>query len=684
MGVEGDEQGAPGIGQRGPRGGRQEMQKETHRYIVYGDFETMDTQPSRQALSAKRWAWCENCLILAPNQVSSVPGQGSVLATLTGETISVWYYAFFNSIDYIVAFCQSGAAYTVNLATGAKVNFAAAGTFSTTPDMTQWKDERILIADSTAGYCTYDGTNFINEGNVSPNLILDGGGSGYGSAPTVTISGGSGSGATATATVTNGAVTALTLANPGSGFLVNDILLVSFTGGTPTAGQVLSATVLFGGLNFTSAPTVAIAAPAGGGTTATGTATISLGQVITIAITNPGSGYKETPAITFSGGGGSGAIATPVMETVASATAVVWPFFDTNPKTLAIFQGRVWLAVGRVLTYTGTTGYDDMNPDNAAGSTILQDSDLVHEIVALRTANNYLFLIGDQSVKQIGQITVNGTITNFNIITLSSDQGSTFKDTIVSYNRLTIMTNLIGTYAIFGASVEKLSDPMSLIFERRDTSLTPVSDVFDLTDRHLLITLVKYTDPESGPRSLIMGYQNKRWQVLSQGDGLISIVTAHLEAGEKLYGTSGSDITQLFSDRSAAVDIKLQSALSHNQAPFINKKINRVGSAQSSTASNTLNVKLESEVNSGTYSFQIANIIQWVNNSNQNITWQNNSLVTVNWIVPGFKFYDTGLAGASGIYLGFTMTGTVNQFSFNNFVIEYQEGALGKSSNVGN
>lgn len=63
------------------------------------------------------------------------------------------------------------------------------------------------------------------------------GGTGYTSAPTVTISGGGGTGATAVATISGGAVTAVTITNPGIG--------------------------------YTSAPTIAFSGGAGSGATAT-------------------------------------------------------------------------------------------------------------------------------------------------------------------------------------------------------------------------------------------------------------------------------------------------------------------------------------------------------------------------------------------------------------------------------
>jgi FtsP/CotA-like multicopper oxidase with cupredoxin domain len=81
---------------------------------------------------------------------------------------------------------------------------------------------------------------YMATGIVNYISIL-GGGSGYTSAPNVTITGGGGTGATALATVTGGAVTGITLTNVGSG--------------------------------YTSTPTVTIAAPPSG-VTATATATI--------------------------------------------------------------------------------------------------------------------------------------------------------------------------------------------------------------------------------------------------------------------------------------------------------------------------------------------------------------------------------------------------------------------------
>jgi hypothetical protein len=88
-----------------------------------------------------------------------------------------------------------------------------------------------------------------------------------------------------------------------------------------TSKQVSTAgiTITAGGSGYTSAPTVTIAAPTGvspanGGITATATATIVGGAVTGITITNQGFGYTVAPNVTFTGGGGSGASASVVLD----------------------------------------------------------------------------------------------------------------------------------------------------------------------------------------------------------------------------------------------------------------------------------------------------------------------------------------------------------------------------------
>jgi hypothetical protein len=73
-------------------------------------------------------------------------------------------------------------------------------------------------------------------------VAITAGGTGYSSAPTVSVVGGSGSGAVITANITGGSVTSLTIVNPGTGFF-NAPGLVFSGGGTPSVKAQATATI---------------------------------------------------------------------------------------------------------------------------------------------------------------------------------------------------------------------------------------------------------------------------------------------------------------------------------------------------------------------------------------------------------------------------------------------------------
>lgn len=564
------------------------------KYIVFNKIETMDTQGARYDLPPERAAWLENLQPIARNRLQIMPAPIAAIATLTGETVSKKFYANYGGVDYVIEFCQSGAAYQVNLSSGAVVKFANAATF-TAPDMTQWQSSRILIADPTAGYSTWDGVAFVKGGGVSPVFVVTAGGAGYTSGATAAITtGGAGVGATATVQVVGGIVTGLTLTNAGSGF--------------------------------------------------------KAGDTVTVAISPVGAGAGAT------------------------ATGKIWPILSIAPTTLAVFQGRVWLAASRSLFWTGTGGFDDSSAGNASGQTTLSDADLVHNITALRSLNNYLYIFGDASIKQIGTITVSGSTTLFTIITLSSDQGTTFPQSIASYNRLILFANNVGVYAIFGASVQKISDKMDGVFQLTDFSQPLQAALNDINNIRCYLLLARYIDPVQGTRSIIMIFQNEKWFVCSQGNGLRAICSAIVGGIYETFGSSGSDVTQLIQSTTTAVSFLLQTALSSHENPHQQKRAQRIGVAQSSATAGNVTVTADSENGSIPAQYSVSNPIQWVNNSGNVVQWVNNSSAIVTFVGVGFLWQRVD-AQASGITLGASLSGSLFGMTINSVVVEYEDAA---------
>lgn len=588
-----------------PAGGSQKFEGKD--VIVFNEIEGMSTQSLRFDLSEKKAAWMENLQPISANNLLCIPAANASIADLTaqGETITkMFYFDFGLSTDYVVAFCTSGAAYTINIANGTKVKFANSGTFSTSPDVTRWGTQRILIADSSAGYYTYDSVCSVGSGGVSPNIQVTAGGSGYSSGATAASSGGTGSGDTYSVQVTGGVVTGVTLLTAGSGFVAGDTL--------------------------------------------------------TLTITAVGSGSGAT------------------------ATAHVWPFLSVNPTTIAVYSGRVWLAQTNVITYTGTgasyggVGYDDFLTADASGSTTLQDTDLIHQVTALRALNNYLFIFGDASVKQIGNISVVSTTTNFTITTLSSDQGTVYPDSILSYNRLVLFSNTVGVFAVFGSSVEKISDDMDGVFRLIDFTQKPNAAVADINNIHCYLLLVRYKDPLAGTRSLILTFMNKKWFVISQSASLKFLVTSIVGSIYSVYGTSGTDITPLLKDATTAVSIKLQTSLTSHGAPMLAKRSFRYAIAQSVGAASSMSLLIESERTiSQQINYTISNVLNFVNNSVGALQFVNQGGGNLNFITnaAGFHYQHGNTGGIGGIYLGMTLTGSVTAYTLSSMMLELGEGA---------
>jgi hypothetical protein len=720
-----------------------QTQRNASKYIVFENFEKMNTQSVRQALSEKELAWLENLQPIAPNNLTTVPGPSAGLTSISA-TIFAQYFASINNIDYIISFTTDGAGWATNIATAVSTTFAPAGSFSN-PDATTWESEYVLINDPTASYSAWNGTIFVEEGGVSPVIALTASGTGYTSVPTVTISGGSGHGATAVATIetpsvdavnviTGGSqyatpptvvfsggggtgaaasatidprsVTSLTLTsgghyvgtsplptiafsggggsgasaivtaygngpNPPGGSVVASIAITSVGSGYTSAptvtisggpvitnatavctvgnGAVLSITVTSGGGGYTSAPSVALTG--GGGTGATAAAVIGGSGVASVTLTNPGSGYlaSDVLTVTISGGGGTG----------ATASAHVWPFV-TSGTTLAVFQGRVFLGGGRLLQYTGTQGFDDFDAANAAGATVIGDADLTHAITALRNYNNYLFIMGDQSVKQIGNISLNsaGNLTLFTILTLSSDQGTIYKRSCGSFNRVFMFANTNGIYAVFGSSVQKISDDLDGIFKLIDFTQQPQFAIADFNNIHNALWLVRYRDPLSVERSILITFNGKKWFITSQGNSLAALTTAStLASGMNLtFATSASDITQILSNATAPVAFTLRTALSHHGNPLQRKKTIRGGWAITGGSSNTITVEMDSDEASQSGSQSI--------------------------IAAFFAYFFANNPGnVSGRYLGATITGSAPVgLTVTNVGIEYQETNTGNKS----
>ena len=126
-------------------------------------------------------------------------------------------------------------------------------------------------------------------------VTLISGGTNYGASTNTQISiiGGGGTGATVSYTITSGAIASITVTNAGFGYIGPPTVLIT--------SSVNNTSNLVGGTGYVAAATQ-ITVSGGGGSGAVITPIIGSGVITSLFITNAGSGYSNTPTITITSG----------------------------------------------------------------------------------------------------------------------------------------------------------------------------------------------------------------------------------------------------------------------------------------------------------------------------------------------------------------------------------------------
>ena len=651
-------------------------------YAVFKLFKGLNTKANRTAIDEEEFSWIENAMPIGYGNVKIVPAQSAVKDS--GNTAVV----FANSVtslsscnlgvsDYLLAFEANGRGEYFKLDSLTKGNVAIAGTFSSANVSTaQWKNQQVFIGDPNNGLFSWDGTNFLSIGGVG-QIGITNAGSGYTTAPAVTISAPNqtnGTQATATATITANVVSSIQITNGGSGY--TSAPTVTLAGGGGSNATAIASVLTFaygalyiqvtkGGSGYNPASPPAVTITGGGGTNAAATAIVSGNTVTQVIMTNVGSGYTSVPTVTIA------APPTPAGNTTATAIGV--PNLD-QISSVATFSGRLWVSTGRTVTYSASTSPTDFT-SVSAGAFTLADSTLHNNIQYMLSANNFLYIFGDDSINVFSDVRVTSTGTTlFTNTNVSASVGSKLKYGVFPYFRSVLFMNNYGVYALVGSTTSKISDQLDGIFPYIDFTL-PVTGGQVLLNNILCAAFnfyVKSTFPLATPSRYIQAvFFEKKWFITSQG-ALTYTSSAPVGGLINLYGVTDTALYRLYGDATANVSSQIQTALSPMKDPIRTKQALKFGIEATLTQPSTLNVTVDSEYGSSPpYTLTNSNTY-WVNNSNVTLPWINNFSATIAWISSGgYALYKSD-AQQYGKYLGLTMTSTDPAFVLNTIEFEHE------------
>lgn len=652
-------------------------------YKVVRQFKGLNTKALRTAIDEDEFSWVENAQPVGAANLKIVPTYSNA-TNATGTTITwsntVTTLATVNLgvNDYVVGFEANGAAQYYNVTTSTFGNVAAAGYFSGTGiKFSQWNNDRMLICDPVKGYFTWDGNNTVTVGAIG-FIGITAVGTGYNAAPTVRISGPDEVGGTQAnavaifSTVTN-TITSVLLTNGGTGYTNGANVTVTFTGGNGTgataiagitsfAQGTLSFGVVSGGNTYANSLNTVITITGGGGTGAKANAIITANAISQIIMTNNGTGYTNAAniSVTITGTGGN--------------SAVLQPFVQTNENSgIASFSGRVWLAQGRTVFYSAAGYYGNFSA-TSAGSIALTDSTLHGNIQQIVSANNFLYLFGDDSINIFSDVRLTSTgSTIFTNTNVSASVGSKRPYAIIPYFRSILFMNDYGIYALVGSTTSKLSDALDGMIPNINFSQPIYAGQVLLNNILCAAFNFQYYDAifSNSYRYIQAVFFDKKWFLTSQNNNLAYIASVPIAGKISLFGTDGTTLYRLYTDTGNSISSIVQTALLPMEDSIRTKQALKVAiEATNSNYPTTLNTTVDSE-NGSSPSISLSSAINWLNNANQTVTWTNNSLVTVAWGGVGFLYLKSD-AQQYGKYLGMTVKSSSPLYVLNGFEFEHE------------
>lgn len=685
--------------------------------IVVKEFGGVNLSAHRTQIGKEEFSWLENLVPLGYANMPVVPGPGTLAANTLFAVPSAAFMFYANlvlpsslsiAIDFLFVVKTDGSLSSVNLSSGAIVNnIFSAGTFDTaTVAMAQWKNERIVIVDKT-NYRSYDGSQTFSTGSLV-QVTITSGGAGYTSRPTVSFTGGSGLGGAGAALMQlNGAQA---VAAGGTGYSVGDVLTFSTGNGNPEAqvrvdtlgaGNSVATVSIYrtGSYAILGAPPIATT-----GGTGTGATITPLWNVLSVSVTNAAlsTPYISAPTVVFTGGGFSStatATSSILLGAVPSLSGATPP-----AQAIATFSGRVWVANGRLVSYSAPDSWFDFSAATAGGSFLMEDETLEASVNQIISANGFLYIAGNTSVDTLSDVRVvagSPPITTFSKVNISAQIGSQFRQTnpIIPFGKSLIWSARFGMYSLLGSTTKKFSDKLDLLMKAVTVSGGQFlgAGVCKLYGALCPTFLVSYPDGSAlGTRTLIIGLMNGRWFFVTQGTPTL-LAGATVAGDHRIYASDGTNIYQVFGEttNTSTISWKITTALWPASTPISDKQLLKCGVEVSPLDSSlvmvpgpntdvpvVINVSLENERGIFVSPVVLASsTAQWMNAAGTVGSWINAGGVVGDWLLPGFNILQSD-ASTKGRYVGYTLTGQTRGFTINGILGQYEERAKWNASGV--
>lgn len=139
-----------------------------------------------------------------------------------------------------------------------------------------------------------------------------------------------------------------------------------------------------------------------------------------------------------------------------------WTILDDTltGQAIAVFQGRVWIAVDYVITYSAPDVYTDFTTVDYGGTFLVTEPSMNAAPIALQASQNWLYIAGNSlmALNNVQITTVAGvTATTFFVTLVSSSVGIQTEKACFVYNNTLLLSTNIGIYAYYGLVGQRIT-----------------------------------------------------------------------------------------------------------------------------------------------------------------------------------------------------------------------------------
>jgi hypothetical protein len=317
----------------------------------------------------------------------------------------------------------------------------------------------------------------------------------------------------------------------------------------------------------------------------------------------------------------------------------------------------------------------------------MTDETMRGSIIRMFSSNNFLYIVGQNSINVISNVTVTSPQTSstgvvvvaattvFSNTNITPAIGTSMPDSIATYYRSIMFATDYGIQSLTGSTPTKISDNLDGIFPLINFTQAPTVGLATIFNILCLCYLFKYNDPETGTlRPLLCVFFNKKWYFASQGNDLKFVASAYAEIDKpSLWGTDGIHLFKLFSDTTRNISQIIKSRLWDMGNPLITKQLLKFGIETVSSGSPAIiDTSIDTESNSIAYSSSSGNQLIWYNNTGAIINWLNNMSAPIIWYASGYVFTMQDVS-AVGNYTGITETSSSPGLTYTGFHFQYEQ-----------